>query len=326
MVDKEELKNLLRDLRSEAYLPRVKEKAKQLLKNVDPKVLSFAEQELIQEGMDPEELRKLCEVHLKVLSIKEKKPEMEPTHPISILKEEHAVILENLEVLEETMKRVNASESFERIGKELKEIERIAHILIDAEKHHQREEEALFPPLEERGITGPPRIMRMEHRDLRERKKALRRLVDEYETLNYNDFVKRLRELAGYIVPNLRAHISKENNILYPTALKSLEEKQWEAMKEKFDAIGYCCFTPGRGEDIKNLDLTNIPPSERHEKIFGMWNGLKEGQTLRIINDHDPKPLYYQFEAEQKGLFEWEYEQKRPKIWIVRIKNIGKRG
>jgi uncharacterized protein (DUF2249 family) len=138
--------------------------------------------------------------------------------------------------------------------------------------------------------------------------------------------VKRLRELAGYIVPNLRAHISKENNILYPTALKSLEEKQWEAMKEKFDAIGYCCFTPGRGEDIKNLDLTNIPPSERHEKIFGMWNGLKEGQTLRIINDHDPKPLYYQFEAEQKGLFEWEYEQKRPKIWIVRIKNIGKRG
>ncbi|MFQ6073835.1 MAG: DUF438 domain-containing protein [Candidatus Bathyarchaeia archaeon] len=246
MVSKEELKNLLRELRSEADITRVREKAREFLEDVDPKVLSLAEQELIQEGMDPEELRKLCEVHLQVLSVKEEKSEIEPTHPISILKGEHDVILKNLDALEKTMEGINASESFEQIGKELEEIERIAHILIDAEKHHQREEEALFPLLEERGITGPPRIMRMEHRELRARKKALGKLVDEHDALGYNDFVKRLRELEGYIVPTLRAHISKENNILYPTALKSLEEKQWKKMKGEFDAIGYCCFTPRR--------------------------------------------------------------------------------
>lgn len=47
-----------------------------------------------------------------------------------------------------------------------------------------------------------------------------------------------------------------------------------------------------------------------------------EGQSLRIINDHDPKPLCYQFEAEQKGRFEWEYEQRGPKDWIVKIKRL----
>jgi uncharacterized protein (DUF2249 family) len=40
-------------------------------------------------------------------------------------------------------------------------------------------------------------------------------------------------------------------------------------------------------------------PFARHELIFENWNALKPGETLKIINDHDPKPLRYQFEAEQ---------------------------
>ena len=74
---------------------------------------------------------------------------------------------------------------------------------------------------------------------------------------------------------------------------------------------------------IKDLDLRQMPPFERHEKIFEIWGGLTAGQTLRIINDHDPKPLYYQFAAEFKGLFEWEYEQKGPSDWIVKIKRTA---
>ena len=62
-----------------------------------------------------------------------------------------------------------------------------------------------------------------------------------------------------------------------------------------------------------------MPAFERHEKIFRMWNSLKPGQTLEIINDHDPKPLYYQFEAERKGTFQWKYELEGPKDWIVKI-------
>ena len=76
-------------------------------------------------------------------------------------------------------------------------------------------------------------------------------------------------------------------------------------------------------EIIKNLDLRQIPPFERHSKIFEMWDDLKEGETLRIINDHDPKPLHYQFEAEYKELYEWIYEQEGPKDWRVKIKKIS---
>jgi len=52
-----------------------------------------------------------------------------------------------------------------------------------------------------------------------------------------------------------------------------------------------------------DLDLRKIMPFERHELIFEKWDGLKSGQTLRITNDHDPKPLHYQFDAEYKGKY-----------------------
>lgn len=70
------------------------------------------------------------------------------------------------------------------------------------------------------------------------------------------------------------------------------------------------------------LDLRPIMPFERHELIFQKWDALKPGETLRIINDHDPKPLHYQFEAEYKGQYEWEYEQSGPKDWMVKIKKV----
>ena len=73
---------------------------------------------------------------------------------------------------------------------------------------------------------------------------------------------------------------------------------------------------------IITLDLRNIQIFERHDKIFEEWNKLKIGETLKIINDHDPKPLRYQFEAEYKNKYEWEYEQEGPKDWIVEIKKI----
>ena len=73
---------------------------------------------------------------------------------------------------------------------------------------------------------------------------------------------------------------------------------------------------------ILDLDLRQIPVWERHERIFQEWDALTPGQTLRIINDHDPKPLHYQFEAEYKSHYEWQYEQQGPKDWIVNVKKL----
>src|SRR3990167_6984198 len=72
-------------------------------------------------------------------------------------------------------------------------------------------------------------------------------------------------------------------------------------------------------EKVVKLDLRNIVVFERHPKIFKTWEGLDAGEILQIINDHDPKPLHYQFQGEYKDSYKWEYVQKGPKDWIVNI-------
>jgi len=42
----------------------------------------------------------------------------------------------------------------------------------------------------------------------------------------------------------LSSHIFKENNILFPTALRVIKNKEWFDIRQNFDEIGYCCFTP----------------------------------------------------------------------------------
>jgi uncharacterized protein (DUF2249 family) len=73
---------------------------------------------------------------------------------------------------------------------------------------------------------------------------------------------------------------------------------------------------------MAELDLRQIMPFERHDLIFKQWDALRPGETLRIFNDHNPKPLRYQFEAEYKGQFEWAFEQEGPKDWIFNIKKV----
>ncbi len=72
-------------------------------------------------------------------------------------------------------------------------------------------------------------------------------------------------------------------------------------------------------EKTFKLDLRNIVVFDRHNRIFEAWAKLDAGETLQIINDHDPKPLHYQFEGEYKDSYNWEYVQKGPKDWIVNI-------
>lgn len=67
------------------------------------------------------------------------------------------------------------------------------------------------------------------------------------------------------------------------------------------------------------IDMTTLPQFEKHQKLFGTLDSLKPGETLKIINDHDPRPLRFRLEAEQKGMFGWEYEQEGPQVWMVVI-------
>lgn len=67
------------------------------------------------------------------------------------------------------------------------------------------------------------------------------------------------------------------------------------------------------------LDVRPIVPREKHPAIFNTLDSLKGGETLQLINDHDPKPLFYQLSAERNGQFNWNYIEEGPVVWKVNI-------
>jgi len=236
-ADDQQVERLFRTLKSFHRNEINQQKALEAVESATPVQISLAEQELLNRGvMEENDLKEFCQLHLKSIEdrVQAIKANLAPGHPIHTLICEHEEIKSFLQQLEQLLDKLAESKLKREDKQELKEI---AKQLLEAEKHHKREEEIIFPRLEEKGITGPQRIMIQDHDRYWPLKQELKRLTD-----NIDRNQSKIREVGEELVQGLRDHIFKENNLLYPTALDHLED--WEEIKKESDDIGYCCFTP----------------------------------------------------------------------------------
>jgi uncharacterized protein (DUF2249 family) len=72
-------------------------------------------------------------------------------------------------------------------------------------------------------------------------------------------------------------------------------------------------------EQKRVVDVRQTPPAQRHPMIFDTFASLQPGESFELVNDHDPKPLYYQFQAELAGQSDWKYLEQGPHVWRVQI-------
>ncbi len=240
-----ELARLLERLDNGENPSKVKDEARQFLATVDPYDLTIAQQQLVERGLDLLELQKLCPLHLELLDDQTErlKSRLPRGHVVATLIGEHETILCFLDDLDFVNQSIQAMEVYMPERMEYRRLEHIAEQLLEAEPHHQREEEILFPELEKRGVYGPAAVMRAEHEKLREYKHKLLELVNDVSQMDFDDFAEQLDEIVKFLVPMLREHIFKENNILYPTALEVIDNAQvWVQLKKDCDRVGYCCF------------------------------------------------------------------------------------
>lgn len=75
-------------------------------------------------------------------------------------------------------------------------------------------------------------------------------------------------------------------------------------------------------EFTSQVDARKYEPKDKHTVIFDTFIALNPGEKMELINDHDPKPLHYQFIIERDGEFEWEYLEEGPEVWRVSISKI----
>lgn len=246
MTDKKKrLKDILERLNNNEDMEEVKKEARDLIEEISAKDLSEAEQELINEGLEETKLRHLCSAHLEVMAeeLDEMMGELDFSHPLAVLVREHEEILDTLDRLEIAVDKIDELDEYEPDNEVFDKLKEIGELLLETEKHHEREEEALFPEVDKEGITGPTRIMRMEHDDLWPYKEEINELAKNVENMEFNEFKRQLKELSEHLVLTLRDHIYKENNILYPTAKDVITYDKWEKIRKLSDDIGYCSFT-----------------------------------------------------------------------------------
>jgi len=70
------------------------------------------------------------------------------------------------------------------------------------------------------------------------------------------------------------------------------------------------------------IDVRDIDPSRRHPLIFSRFKQLADGDSLELVNDHDPQPLRRQFELLAPSEYAWSDLQQGPALWRVAITRV----
>ena len=166
-------------------------------------------------------------------------------HVLKTLYLEHEIILKTLDEISDINTKIQKIQDLEPAIPLLSELHQLSTILTDSEPHHQREEEALFPVMIERGMGGPPTVMTMEHGPIRELKHSLKDISINYKNVSWDELKSAINKNSIGLCQMLSDHIQKENQMCYPMALQGIPEKHvWHEIKKKADKIGYCSFTP----------------------------------------------------------------------------------
>lgn len=144
-----------------------------------------------------------------------------------------------------------------------------------------------------------------------------------------------MKAIAAVLVKTLRAL----GDAGKPVAASRLAARAWWILRENHPheaehingAMHYLARLPAEptpGKDTvmptdTTLDVRAEPPARRHALILDSYGTLAPGAGFVLVNDHDPKPLYYQFDAEHKGEFTWDYLEQGPEVWRVRIGRVA---
>ncbi len=261
---KDKIKEIIRKLHKGEKADDLKKEFKEVLKDTKPDEIAKAEEELIKEGLPAEEIHKMCDLHLQIFqeSLEDQKPIAPPGHPIHILMVEHQIMLGYGTGLKKISNNLKNFKNFEEAREVLGSFEGLVEHLLESEPHYLREENVLFPLLEKHGITQPPRIMWMEHDMIRDVKKDLKNLKENYKNIPFNEFIEKLENLSINLSELLASHFMKENQILFPTAMKVLTEEEIRGAKVEFEKIGYCSFTPEVAKGVVEKEKEKIVMEE----------------------------------------------------------------
>jgi len=274
------LKHLILQLHEGKAPEEVKKHLTRLLGDIPYGDVVIVEQELIAEGLPQAEVLKLCDVHSAALkgNISQDGAKTAPHgHPVHTLKQENNALAAEIKLLESLFKKLKEM-------KEMKETEDAADIMLeirvrfndlqDVGKHYLRKENLLFPYLEKRGITGPPAVMWGKHDEVRELLKAANEAFAKIGGIKAAEAASVADFLLEPAIAAIDEMIFKEEQILFPMCMDTLDEQEWFAIYNQTGEIGYCLYDPEHEWHPENLENSGLAhdPGDRIQLPSGSFS------------------------------------------------------
>ena len=168
------------------------------------------------------------------------------------LRHEHEAILRMLDATEEVAHQLQAGVPVEpRILDGLLEFFR----LFADQCHHGKEEDLLFPKLQEKGMpreTGPIGVMLLEHDQGRAFVRQMSGAAAGYAKGQPASGARWSAAASGY-ASLLREHIDKENNILFVMAERMLTPEEQRELARQFESVEVEKMGAGTHERLHSL-------------------------------------------------------------------------
>ena len=307
---KEKLKSLILKLHNGETQESVRNELLLSLSRIPYGEVVEVEQELIAEGLPEEEILDLCDAHSSVLEGRVDLSALKPVpdgHPVDVFRKENEEIRNVTNAIFALISDILHSSS-ESIREQVIKLRGLYNNLYDVDKHYQRKEYLLFPYLEKLEITGPPKVMWGKHDEIRELIKG------SIEVLQVDSLTREELEAAAEMVLKPAARgaqemITKEEEILFPMALDTLNESDWYEISRQSIEIGFCLYDPPvdwRPEWVAEQSINESQKSGSHiqlpsgsfsaEELLAILNTLPVDMTFV---DKDDKVKYFSQGAER---------------------------
>jgi len=243
----EELKSVFLKLHSGENPDTLNKHLADMFQTIPYNEVVIAEEELVAEGLDANEILKFCDLHSEILKGKmhaHVSKRVPAGHPVdTFIKENIEIkrIIDAVKFLRISMKNANPDED----GKVfMMKLHAQLNLLSDIEKHYQRKENLVFPFLEKYNITAPPMVMWGKHNEIREFLKSIFDLLAQNPAFTISDLADAYDLLAEPLLHSVNEMIYKEEQILFPMTLDTLNEIDWYEIYKQSPEIGFCLFYP----------------------------------------------------------------------------------
>jgi len=289
---KEVLKDIIRDLHYGGDVEALRKRFAELVRDVSGGEIAAMEQELMAEGLPLEEVKKLCDVHVQVFKDSlEEHPESAfvPGHPLHTLAAENRELERLVARTREALAPLRDEAGVRAWAAERAKLAPLVQALFEVEKHYLKKENQLFPRLEEKGKSGPSKVMWAVHDDIRAHLKDFRRALD----LGDRAIVART---GTWVLQEIADMIYKEDKILFPMSLEILDERDWVRVKEGEEEIGYAWIAPAGAwaPGAPSVGVHDIPPAvTAGDARLALDTGTLSAEQVNLLLTHLPVDISF---------------------------------